>query len=125
MDIGQYYDFNTLAPTTLGLKYRGVKLIRTELLGDAVTSMDVVTVNASVSTETGVKIPYDVNSAKFYIFEVNGNEMVFSEHWIDNNSIVETSTKDIVVEINDINVTNIPVLEQMLAKMGLSFKINQ
>jgi len=123
MNINAYYDFNTIAPTTLGLSYRGVKLIRIELLRDAINTMDVTTVNTTVSIETGVTVPYDVNNAEFYVFEVNGNEMVFSQHWLDIDSLTVTVKKDITIELENINISDIPSIEQYLAKMGHSFKI--
>lgn len=116
VNLYQVYSFNTLAPTVLGSKFSGMKVMSIMSVKEAVKYRDVVTLQSNLANT--LPLP-DINTCTFILFQnINGEETVLAYEWLDPNSIVKTTTTNIKVELFNTTADDLSIITMRLKELG-------
>ncbi len=119
--VGKRYNFNTLAPVMLGSEFKNALVVEIMMAKKAITVSDIGTVNARVSQELSLPVTPNVNDMVFVLFETDSNDTVLlSTSWINNNTIALTQRENRTLQIDDVDVSMIPVINQALRALGIT-----
>lgn len=124
-ELKKSYNFSTLAPTLLGNNYSNMKVIAILTADNAIEYRDVATLHAQVkSAITG--LPDSITDLSYILFKNNitSEKLVLPLEYIEDSSIVETTTLNIRIEVRNCTVDDVGTLRTRLEELGYTdFKI--
>jgi len=117
-EIGKRYNFNTLAPEVLGDRYKNALV-----LGVGSTKIFDIPQCYTINTQLLLYINNldpDLHKHEIIVFEVDGERLYFSAAWIDINTILETTSFTLKIEVFNCNGTDDVVASNLLKSIGLT-----
>lgn len=126
LKIGNTYTFSTRAPAILGQSMERVRL--TSIMDYQTASMreNLSVKFRSIYPALPEGTPDDPNSALYYGFRTqSGQDIIVANVWMDEASIQEINLVRAIVTMNDISLTDVTDLRNILNASGLgTFEIN-
>lgn len=127
-EIENTYTFTSLAPAILGVSFDNVKL-QSILNFDQASKIENVSVKyANILPALPVTTPVDPELSRFYLFKSleSGIEVLLSEWWIDNSSVVLTTTVNFQVLFTGADINDIASIQTLLNGAGYyNFEIKE
>ena len=120
-ELKKSYNFSTLAPTLLGNNYTNMKVIAILTADNAIEYRDIATLHAQVkSTITG--LPDSTTDLSYILFKNNitSEKLVLPLEYIEDSSIVETTTLNIRIEVRNCTIDDVGTLRTRLEELGYS-----
>ena len=120
-ELKKSYNFSTLAPTLLGNNYTNMKVIAILTADNAIEYRDIATLHAQVkSTITG--LPDSTTDLSYILFKNNitSEQLVLPLEYIEDSSIVETTTLNIRIEVRNCTIDDVGTLRTRLEELGYS-----
>lgn len=116
--INKVYNFNTLAPTILGLSYENMKVISMMAAEEAMKYRDIYTLHTSlVPTITG--LPTNAGDVTFMLLENKvGERTVLAIEYIDPISVTQVTTINIRVELLDVTTDDLAIVTARFKELG-------
>ena len=118
-ELKKSYNFSTLAPTLLGNNYTNMKVIAILTADNAIEYRDIATLQAQVkSTITG--LPDSTTDLSYILFKNNitSEKLVLPLEYIEDSSIVETTTLNIRIEVRNCTIDDVGTLRTRLEELG-------
>lgn len=124
MNVGRHYNFSVYANSILGSSYRNAKLLST-LTYELAKKFD------NVDMKHRMVYPYlppntlnDLTKYTYYLFKVNGKELLFADVWIINGSVEETLGLNYNLKLNNITEGQLAMIRDQLRLIGINFTID-
>lgn len=123
-EINKVYNFNTIAPVTLGLTYKNMKVIGANInYRLAVNYTDIYTTREKIIQETGNDL-LNVKDVSYVIFENEyGDTVVLSLDWIVSNSIVVVASIDATLKLSNINTVDLTIIRNAINALGYTVEV--
>lgn len=120
-NVGSVYSFNTMAPAILTGSYRNVKILGILDYSMAWSYINIDIMQKSVYPLLPVGTPDNPRDYLYVLFMTEGNvKTVLAIPWIDVNSIVETKSVDLYIQIRKANLEDIVKIRDTLRLIGYS-----
>lgn len=125
--LSKTYNFDTMAPSEFGATIKNAKLLSVLDYTEARKQSDIDTVYRNVLPLLPPGTPNHVSSTVYYKFVgENNSTFLMAEEWVDSTSIVEVNSISVVVDIPNLDVSDIPVIRDSLNAVGVTnFVIRQ
>jgi hypothetical protein len=123
-EINKIYNFNTLAPVTLGLSYKNMKVIGANInYRLAVNYTDIYTTREKIIQETGLTL-LNVKDVSYVIFENEYKEtLVLSLDWVVTDSIVVVESINANIRLTNISNDDLTIINNAINALGYSCDI--
>lgn len=123
--LGKTYNFKTLSPVILGSEYKNQKVIGIFNSTEAMKYGDIQTTYALVSKEIST-LP-KINDLTFILFEsLDQDKTILALEYLDVNTIVEVTTFNLNIVINNASTEDTSIITNMLKELGYTnFKIDK
>lgn len=123
--LGKTYNFKTLSPVILGSEYKNQKVIGIFNSTEAMKYGDIQTTYALVSKEIST-LP-KINDLIFILFEsLDQDKTILALEYLDVNTIVEVTTFNLNIVINNASTEDTSIITNMLKELGYTnFKIDK
>lgn len=124
LEIGKLYRFSTYATGVLPSTIENVRV--TDVVSGRTAEMlghNVATKHAQVYAHLPGTLPVttDYTSQNYYLVTYeNGSTEAYGEYWIDAGTVVELSTRDMVVHLKKVNPEQVEGLLEVLAANGFT-----
>jgi len=120
-NIGNIYDFNTLAPSILGASVKRAKLIGILDYSSALKYSNVDLMYRTIYPLLPANTLNDAKNSIYYLFETNNSgNVVYCEQWIDLSSVVLVTTTTYRVTISNSSPQDITTLRDVLNSLGFT-----
>lgn len=121
--INKHYNFSVYANSILGTTYINAKLKSILDFRTAIKFANVELLHRQVFPYLPPNTISDPNKYSFYLFEVNGKDVVIADVWILQNSIEETQGVNYSLRLNNITPGQMSMVRDQLRLLGISFDI--
>ncbi len=127
LNIGKRYTFNTLAPAKLGATIENAKLTSITDYNSVLKLINMRSKYANIISSLPEGTPVDPNLSIYYVFEkVSGDIEIFSQYWIDEGTVEEVVSVNLVINVTDVSVDKITLIRDILINAGITtFNIEQ
>ena len=123
LSLNKHYNFSLYDNSVLGKTYRNAKLKSILDYHTALKFSDVELLNKQIYPY----LPSGTNNnpliSTFYLFNVNGKDIVIADIWIIESSIEETSGMNYTIRLNNISNAQYTTIRDQLRLLGISFDI--
>ncbi len=127
LNIGSSYTFNTLSPSILGAVFTNVKLIGVMDYNSAMKIRNVNVPYRAIYPTLPLGTVNDPTANLYYQFEtLSGTTELLAEQWIDVPTIVQVTTVNFRVTLNDVSLQDMNTVRDVLYGMGYTnFTVEQ
>jgi hypothetical protein len=122
LNIKSFYSFNTRAPSILGASYKNLKLVSIMDFNTVSAFSNVINQHANIYPHLPNGTPDNPEVYTYYLFKNESNQsVVMADVWIDSATIEEQGSQKLVIEIQNINNSDINRVRTILTTMGIPF----
>lgn len=122
LSVKNHYSFSTRAPGILGETYKNLKLVSIMTYELANTQINVQAYHANIYPALPNGTQDNPESYTYFLFKTEDNtSVVMADVWIDEQTLVEQGSQSMIVEIPNVNNTEIYRITQVLQTMGVVF----
>lgn len=118
--INSSYTFNNRAPAILGSGYKNAKLVAILDSKMAGTLINIQSQHVNIYPYLPQSTPNSPEKYTYLVFEINGERKVIAEEWIDELSVVESSSQNVQIDIKNVTTQDIVKLRNMLTIGGFA-----
>ncbi len=120
LEIKQSYDFSLLASGILGLGHKNATVMAIMDFDSAKLIQDITTIHSSIYGSLATGTPRNAQDLTYIKIKTSEGEVkVIAMDWLSTEPILVTA-KTIVVKINQVAISNIPLIKDILLQNGFS-----
>lgn len=123
LEINKSYNFSLYAPSVLGAQKMNAKLIGILDYSSAIKLKNIEQLHRMVYPSLPSGTPSDLTKYLYYNFLVNNESIVLASHWIIPSSIVEVTSINLIVDIYNVQTSDIEIIRKQLSLLGMNFTI--
>lgn len=121
--INSSYTFNNRASAILGAGHKNAKLVAIFDSKLAASFINIQSTHANIFPYLPAGTPNSPEKYTYLLFEINGERKVIAQEWIDELSVVESSTQAIQIDIQNVTTQDVTKIRNMLTIGGFAATI--
>lgn len=121
--INSSYTFNNRAPAVLGSGYKNAKLVAILDAKMAASFINIQSSHVNIYPYLPQSTPDAPEKYTYLVFDISGERKVIAEEWIDETSVVESSTQSVQIDIQNVTTQDIAKIRNALTIGGFSATI--
>lgn len=123
MTLNKHYNFSLYQNSILGTIYEGAKLVSILDYQTALKFANIELLHRQIFSYLPPGTNSDKTQYTYYLFKVNGKDVIVADVWIIATSIIETLGVNYTIRLNNITSTKFTVVRDQLRLLGISFDI--
>lgn len=122
--INNHYDFSVYANSILGASYTNARLVSILDYHTAMKFENVVLLHRQIYPYLPAGTSEDQTRYTYYLFKVNGRDVVLADVWIVTGSIVSSSGSSYTLKLMNVSSGQLAIVRDQLRLMGISFLVD-
>lgn len=122
--INNHYDFSVYANSILGASYSNARLVSILDYHTAMKFENVILLHRQVFPYLPEGTSEDQTRYTYYLFKINGRDVVLADVWIVTGSIVSSSGSTYNLKLLNITSGQLSIVRDQLRLMGISFLVD-
>lgn len=122
--INTYYNFATHANAVLGASHKNARLVSVLDYKTALRFSNIVLTHKQVYPYLPDGTPSDQTKYTYYLFDVNGKQIVLADVWIVDTSVEVGSTRITTLKLYNTTTNEMNIVRDQLRLLGISFEIS-
>lgn len=122
--INNHYDFSVYANSILGASYTNARLVSILDYHTAMKFENVVLLHRQIYPYLPAGTSEDQTCYTYYLFKVNGRDVVLADVWIVTGSIVSSSGSSYTLKLMNVSSGQLAIVRDQLRLMGISFLVD-
>jgi len=123
LSINKYYEFSLYPNTVIGINFKNAKLTAILDYKKAIKFANIDLYQKQIYPYLPPNTPSNHRNYTYYLFEVNGKDVVIADTWIIPTSIVESQSASYILKLNNISETQLAIVRDQLRVLGINFEI--
>ena len=123
LQINHYYELSVYVNSVLGKSYKSVKLVSILDYNTALKFANVDLLHRQIYPYLPVGTSTDNKKYTYYLFDMNGKQVVIAGEWMIPSSITEVVGVNYTLQLNGISPAQLSVVRDQLRLLGISYDL--